>query len=342
MTLVVGTPDTTDLEGLSVTDALAMFNDATADAGGSTPVISADDPAPAPAAAEEGEKLEKAAPPADKAAEGDSDEGKPIATADGKHVIPYDVLKTARNQLRDTQAALADKDRQIAELSQKLESGTAATTQVAQAATNAGNAGVMLSAEQMAELQDILPDEAFAAIKAQQEALSKLSGTVDSLAAREEQRIADEQSRVIEATQAAIDSVPKLAHWQANESEWFDRAVQEDNYLKTHPAYKDLPLAERFAKAVARVEDAYGAYNLPGSTQPNADAGKATAKQAVDNALSSARKAAPAPSSLSDLPAGAPVAQGEEAALDAMSATQLGNKFASMNPAQLKAYLNTL
>jgi hypothetical protein len=73
--------------------------------------------------------------------------------------------------------------------------------------------------------------------------------------------------------QEAVDDVPQLLAWQTNPDQTaFRAAIEADRYLQTLPAWKDKPMAERFAAVVARVSQDHGTAlpNTPPRSDPRA------------------------------------------------------------------------
>ena len=272
-------------------------------------------------------------------AEVSEEEAEGIASKNGKHVIPYSVLKSERERAaraeqvaRDAQAEL-DKLQAQLKANQGAKDGESARTNPQQTDANE------LSDEELALLKEDNPTvyRALMAIKAQSAAIeSKLNPVVDRVAVEE----ANRQRSEAEVIQEAIDSVPKLAHVAATDPAAYELAQQFDTVLKSNPAWIGKPLTERFAAVIEMVEKTTGPINLP--TSPKAplnteEVAKAARKKAAEQA-NETRSAVP--TSLSEFPAGMSAAMDEREALESMSVTQLAARFASMTPEQQEAYLN--
>jgi hypothetical protein len=285
----------------------------------------------APAAAKEAE-----APPEPEVEQ----EPQGIATKDGKHVIPYSVLQSERNRAaaaeRELQATLA----KIAELEARQTDPKPAANNGAAAPTEEQLAE--LDPETLAELEQDFPtivalhkiaESKNKALQAQIEALKAKLDPLENLTRQEQ---ANREQQRAQTVQEAIDAVPKLAHVQASDPDAFAMAQQFDSTLRERPEWADKPLSERFAKVVELVEAARGEIQLK---QPAASSEPANLKQAAAAKLKdSAEKAVP--TSLSQFPAGEPVATDEASAIAALSHAQIAEKFARMTPAQMDAYLN--
>lgn len=265
-----------------------------------------------------------------------------VATKDGKHVIPYSVLKSERERanraeqlVRETQERIAALEAAAKSGSQGAKDGEGARTEAAQPA--AGE----LSSEDLEALKEDFPTvhKALVALQAKASAIEAgLKPVVES------QRDAEQTAArtAYEQVQDAIDSVPKLAHIQAHDAAAFTMAKSLDATLRTDPAWADKPLSERFAKVVELLEVTRGPIQLPGAkpTAPSAEELAQAAKAKADAQARANRSAVP--TSLSEFPAGAPAANSEREAVEQMSVHQLHAKFAGMTPEQMDAYLQTL
>ena len=307
---------------LSQADALKMFEEQDRE----TPVDEI------PQAEPVAEPAPKAEPEPTNVPEAREPEG--VATKDGKHVIPYSVLQSERN--RSAQA-----ERELQEARTQLAALTAATEPKPTAKTGAPADTTEISKEdeeRLAMLEEDFPTVAAelkatrAAMKAIQEQLQQQKESTEEIAA---QRAAQTAMTV----QEAIDSVPKLAHIQSANPEAFELAQQFDNTLKGRSDWADKPISDRFAKVIELVEASLGEIAIPGQSSPAAKDPEAL-KQAAAAKVASAPKAVP--TSLSQFPAGEPVAADEAAAVEQMTPSQLSAKMARMTPDQLDAYFSTL
>lgn len=280
-----------------------------------------------------------------KAEQGQSEpEGEPqgIATKDGKHVIPYSVLKSERdrasraeqmaNEMRERVAAL---EAAVQAASQGAKDGESARTETAQPTAND------LSSDDLEALKEDFPT----VYKAVQAAMAKAAQLEAKLQPVEESVRSAEAAQAQSATetvQEAIDAVPKLAHIQATNAEAFELAKQFDATLKVQGAWADRPLQERFAKVAEMVEAALGPIDLPGNktASQSAEQLKAAAKAKADAVAKGNRSNVP--TSLSDFPAGQHAAQDEQEAAENMTALQLAEKFAAMSADQMDAYFRNL
>ncbi len=265
-----------------------------------------------------------------------------VATKDGKHIIPYSVLKSERDRAsraeqiaREAQERLAALEAQLKASNQGANNGEGARTDMQQPTVSD------LSAEDLEVLKDDFPTvyKAVMASMAATKALeSKLQPIEESVRSTEVER---EQS-AINAVQDAIDSVPKLAYIQATNKDAFELAKQFDATLRAQSAWASKPLTERFAKVAEMVESAIGPIYLPGdkkasqSAEDFAKAAKAKAEQYAKAGRTNV------PTSLSEFPAGQHAAQDELEAIEQLTHQQLAEKFSSMSADQMDAYFRSL
>lgn len=268
-----------------------------------------------------------------------------IATKDGKHVIPYSVLKSERDRAtraeqiaRETQERLAALEEQVKAANQGAKTGESARTEseVPEASD--------LSSEDLEALKEDFPTvyKAVMASMAAAKALeSKLAPVEESVRNAEAERAAT----ATETVQEAIDAVPKLAHIQATDPEAFALAQQFDATLRKLPQWQNKSLSERFAKVTSMVEDAMGEIDVPGAkpasqNKPSAEDLRKAALEKAANSAKSSRTAVPV--SLSEIPAGEPAAIDEREAAENMTPQQLAELFSKMTPEQQDAYFQSL
>lgn len=338
-----------DLNNIPDTPEAALALLAQIEAGGeptaSTPAPAAPAVAAAPvevvkAASEPSTETQTGAAPSDEQAAG-------VATKDGKHVIPYSVLQSEREQkTRATQLA-----QEMADRVRTLEAALAASANGANpgaAARAAEAATAQAPAMSDADLEALKEDfpTVYKALQASMARSDALEAQLREQAGFKQEIEAASQRDVQDTVQEAIDSHPKLAHIQANDQAAFMLAQQFDETLKAHPAWADKPMAERFAKVIEMVEQTNGAITVPG--------GQPKPQQQTTNAadLKVAAKAAAAaqatagktnvPTSLSEFPVGDPPAQSETQALEQMSTFQIAAKLSRMTAEQQDAYFATL
>ncbi len=264
-----------------------------------------------------------------------------IATKDGKHVIPYSVLKNERDRAARAEQIAREAQDKLTQLEAQLANNQGANTGES-ARTDQTPAVSDLSDEDLEVLKEDFPTvyKAVMASMAAAKALeAKLAPVEESVRSQEAERA----QSATESVQEAIDSVPKLAYIQSNNAEAFELAKQFDNTLRNQAAWADKPLSERFAKVAEMVEATLGPIDLPGqqsASQPSAEQLRKAAEAKAAQTAKATRSNVP--TSLSEFPAGQHAAQDEQEAAQNMTALQLAEKFAAMNPDQMDAYFNSL
>lgn len=316
------------------------------EAGGEPTAAAPKEPEPAP---KEPEKAQSNDDPANKepqkAEQGLSDneaDAAGVATKDGKHVIPYSVLKSERDRASRAEQIAREAQERVAALEQQLKAGNQGANNGEGARTDPQQPTASdLSADDLEALKEDFPTvyKAVMASMAAAKALeTKLQPVEESVRSAEAER----ERSATETVQDAIDSVPKLAHIQATNKDAFELAKQFDATLRTQSAWANKPLSERFAKVAEMVESAIGPIDLPGSKKasPSAeDLAKAAKAKAEQDAKASRTNV---PTSLSEFPAGQHAAQDEREAAEQLTHQQLAEKFAGMNADQMDAYFRSL
>jgi hypothetical protein len=224
-------------------------------------------PAPAPAPAE------SSAPPA--AAEPTKEEpvATGVATRDGKHVIPYQVLENERAQRRDAERREAEALAKLARLE-----GQGATSSEKHAAIEA-----LFSPEELADMESDFP-----AMKKLSDAYTALAAKVaadeaaKSAAQAQTQQVTEDEARDVVAAQVseAIKGNALLATWQARGGGLWTEAKATDAELLADPVWSAKPMAERFAEVQRRVAEANG-IPLPPTPGKNTSATTPTPRPAA-------------------------------------------------------------
>ncbi|MFA5630337.1 MAG: hypothetical protein WC997_02395 [Porticoccaceae bacterium] len=266
------------------------------------------------------------------------DNAEGVATRDGKHIIPYSVLKGERERASRAEQIAREAQERIAALEAQVAAGNQGANNGEPARTDPDDlTDDELSPEDLESLKEDFPTVYKAVLKAQR-LEAQMKPVTESVRSTEQER----QQAAAETVQEAIDSNPKLAHIQASSPEAFDLAKQFDATLRGQAAWQGKPLAERFAKVTEMVESALGPIALPGAAKPTPTPEElaATAKAAAEKAAKANRSDVPV--SLSDFPAGRPPASDEAQAVEAMSHQQLSAKLAAMTPEEMDAYFANL
>ena len=266
-----------------------------------------------------------------------------VATKDGKHIIPYSVLKADRDRATRAEQALRETQEKLVALEASVKAGT--SVKAGELANPTQQDASALSDEDMAALKEDFPT-VYKGLMAMQAQAATLKAQLKPVQESVQQAEVNRALTVADQVQEAIDATPKLAHIKATNPEVFDLAKQFDNTLKGQAAWANKPLSERFAKVVELVEQASGAITIPGQAktppvaQKTAEELKAEAKAIAD--VSAKANKSSVPTSLSEFSAGEAVAKDELEMVTNMSSLQLAAKFAAMSPDKLEAYLKNL
>ena len=260
-----------------------------------------------------------------------------VATKDGKHVIPYTVLQTARDRAARAEQINQQLTERLDALEAQLKSGSQGAKEGESARTEPLPAEVNISTEDLEALKEDFPT-VYKAVMASMTAAKNLEQRLAPVEQTAREVVGERHRSDAETVQEAIDSVPKLAHIQATNKHAFELAQQFDQTLRGQPAWADKSLSERFGKVIEMVESTLGPIDLP--AQKTTLSPEQLAAQARKVAAQAAKSSVP--TSLSEFPAGQHAAQDEREAASQMNHQQLAEKLAGMTPDQMDAYLNSL
>lgn len=271
------------------------------------------------------EKPDEAKPAETPAAE-EKPEG--ILTKDGKAVIPYSQLESARQRAATAEALAKTQADELAAMKTQLE----AAGKPGEAAPDAD----MLTEEELQALETDSPTLA-KVIRAQQSSIRTLRDEVKTVSTAQQKQVATEEAEVKSELQSAIDANPTLATWQtAKDQTMWDEAARVDRMLRESPKYANASFEERFAKVVEMTQVAQGVTPERREETPlTPEQIRAAAKAKLDTASTR-------PRSLSDIPGGAPPAVDEKEKIEQMSPVALGQMFQGMSTEQREAYLAQL
>jgi hypothetical protein len=267
-----------------------------------------------------------------------------VLTKDGKHVIPYSVLNTTRDRASRAEEALRQATERVAALEAMVKPGNQGAKDGEGARTEPTNLNASdLSPEDLEALKEDFPT-VYKGIVAMQKQIASFDSRVKPVEESVRDTEQDRARTAADAVQDAIDAVPKLAHMQATNADAFELAKQFDATLRNTAAWKDKPLAERFAKITEMVEGTLGPITLPTPAKPEPALNAAELKAAAQAKAADAAKATKTavPTSLSEFPIGDPAAKDERDAVENMTHQQLAAKLSSMSPDQMDAYFSTL
>lgn len=279
-------------------------------------------------------QVESSEPPA--AAKDEDATADGVLAKDGKHVLPFKVVEDLREQTKQLERVTREQAEQI----EALKSAQSAGAAVANVDTAS-----LFSEEQLAALEQDLPELA-KGLRAQQDVLKALlAQQAESAKAREQQEQAAQERSLEErraVVQKAIDSVPKLAHLQATDPIAFQRAKEIDMERSKNPStaahWNAKPLEQRFKEVMVDYEARFGAVQIPSlPATPSAATSQTTAEPTQKPAAKPA-----GPITLSDLPGGGTPAADSRAEMAEKAGAEIIATMANWTPQQMEAYFASL
>lgn len=244
-----------------------------------------------------------------------------VLTKDGKHFMPYAVVEGLRERSQTAETKAQQLERENAELKERIEKGAPADT---------SEDGVKLSDEQQSSLDAInaqigkieeeYGEELSAPLKASLE--MQKNALLDNARLRQELETARQAPKdtgnddEAKAVQAAIDSSPVMATWQARGDDWYKRSVEVYNTaMANDPDFAALSREEQFKELPNRVQALYGKdKTLVGEAKPDE---KPAAKPKDDKPADKA--ATDFKGTISDIPGGTPPDSAKYGPVDGMS-----------------------
>lgn len=269
------------------------------------------------------------------------DQADGVATKDGKHIIPYTVLKSERERANRAEQIARETQERLEALQAQVSNGSQGAKDGESARTEQTTEQPAIDPDDLEALKEDFPT-VYKAVMASMAAAKALEAKLQPVADSVQTQEAERARSATQDVQEAIDSVPKMAYIQATNKPAFELAKQFDATLRDQTAWQGKSLAERFAKVAEMVESAIGPIDLPAgsrATQSAEDLAKAAKALA---AKASKANRSEVPTSLSEFPAGQHAAESEIEAIEAMSQQQLAAKFGAMTPDQMEAYFRTL
>ena len=167
-----------------------------------------------------------------------------VASKDGKKVLPYVVLSSAREETRKERTARIAAEEEAKQLRSENESLRSGKQPAA--------ADESPSEEEVAQA----PPKVAAALTAAQRRTQELEQENEALRTKVPAPAAPPRSPQEEVDEA-IDQIPLLATWRATEPEKFARAVAVDKVEKDSPKWKGKSYAERFEAVTRKVAAEY-------------------------------------------------------------------------------------
>lgn len=246
----------------------------------------------------------------------------PVSSKDGKHTIPYDVLKSEREKRRAAEKAAQ-------ELQERLAALERSDTEAADGIKDESE----LSDKDLAEMAEDFP-----AIAKLLDKTRKLESQLQGVAKRLEAEEKAKQEAAWQEVRAAVDGNPVLMHWEQNDPERWAAAIEADERLQASAAHQGLSIEARFAKAVEIVNAFYGI----DPTAPAIAAPEKPTTQKPKPAAAQAPKKSATTRTLSDIPGGVAPAPDPLEEFAAMSPEELGARMTGMSADQISALIARL
>ena len=191
-----------------------------------------------------------------------AEEEAPILSADGKHQIPYQVLKQEREARRAAAEQAAELQREIEALKQVQQTGIATPTDIPTYDPNDPDIQALES-----EFPEIARANraSRAEIDRLRQEMQSRDARIEAMASQWEREQQAKQQVVMEEIHAAIDANPTLRYLRSEDGnpQMWEAAVAIDQELQNRPAWANKPIAERFAKVVERLEEDFGPVSVP-------------------------------------------------------------------------------
>jgi hypothetical protein len=266
-----------------------------------------------------------------------------VSTKDGKGTIPYSVLKGARERATQVEQQNEVLRTQLAELTQRRDSNT---TTVAETKAATGEVDDQITAMQakVEQLKDEFPELAElmnGQITMLQATRQQLVDLQTQQASERATREADDQAKVQETLQEAIDGNPALTLWQSKNGPEWQAAVDMDAMLRAKPEWAEKTFADRFEKVVELVRVMNPEYEVPATAAKDTPPVVEATSTTKDTQAPASDKRPPV-NSLSDIPGGVPPAAGKREQLEELSGSALGNRFMNLSQDALLAELAAL
>lgn len=247
-----------------------------------------------------------------------------VLTRDGKHVMPYSTVETARNEAADWKRRAEEAERQVEEFKARQ----------AEIKADDSTTGAEQD-EALKQLEDDYPPELLQILKTAQQEAREAKSRADKLEAdrqaevdaRENQSRQDREDQIAADHAKAIEHTPLLQKLERRGGAMWKEAIaiSDERLAEFKKAGKTESLADHYKAVEQELRDTYGladpsATNKQGKPLPDGDTDP--------------------PSSLSTIPGGLPPATSESEAFEAMDPMRATATLAKMNPKQMDEFLS--
>lgn len=250
-----------------------------------------------------------------------------VLTKDGQHTIPYEVLEATRERARIA-------EEQVTKLSADAAKATQLEQQLETMKQRAVDAGLDpelmeksgLTEEQLAEISEEYPALGKHLLAMTRQIQNLTQGGAQSTGA------APAPSSSASPVDVALVAVHELDGWRYNDPDRWEMANSIDAKLRLDPAFKDLPLVQRFREVERRTKAVFG-------DSPTAEPVSDVSAQA-DKAIAAA--AAKLPGSPSDIGSSVGHIPDKAAQIAAMDGNALVHSMSSMSDSDIDSLLSSL
>lgn len=256
----------------------------------------------------------------------DEEERAPIATKDGKHTIPYEVLEAARQREADLKRQLDEANTRLSE----------ADKQMSNAKANLDRQGVDMDsafadpdAITEKELADVEEDYGYGSMEAK---LARILFKSQQAQTQQTETVNQAQAEVDDAEAAAARSAfqnnSDLTNWQAKDPDRWDMALTIDQKLQADPKWQNAAPSDRFAEVAKRTKAAFG------DAVAEQKSVKQRAKEIIDNSDPET------PSSLSDIGQKPMTEKSTAERFENMSDEQIHDEISRMSESEYRQFLD--
>lgn len=256
----------------------------------------------------------------------DEEERAPIATKNGKHTIPYEVLEAARQreadlkrQLDEANARLSESDKQISNAKANLD----------RQGVDMDSAFADPDAITEKELADVEEDYGYGSMEAK---LARILFKSQQAQTQQAEAVNQAQAEVDDAEAAAARSAfqnnSDLTNWQAKDPDRWDMALTIDQKLQADPKWQNAAPSDRFAEVAKRTKAAFG------DAVAEQKSVKQRAKEIIDNSDPET------PSSLSDIGQKPMTEKSTAERFENMSDEQIHDEISRMSESEYRQFLD--
>ena len=266
-----------------------------------------------------------------------------VLSKDGKHTLPFEVLKEARERAAGAEAALAEAQQSLLAMQARAKALKAGEADPGQ--------GEAKTADELEAVLEKVREEAPWLVKPMETLIGTVKVMGDKIAGYEQEREESEEqatARMQHAATAALEANPTLVLWKSQAPGLFNEAVTFDVAIRQNPAQAArFPTFEsRYEQVVKLVRASHEGEGIPlpeahtpSTAAPAKQPSAAELKARADAALKKAEDATSV-RTLTDITGGEGEVSTEEQ-LGRMSSLDLADKFGKMSPHDVVNFVMT-